>query len=119
VPTAKALREEGVAVEVTIPKEGAIGWSDNLGVSADIEEDVEEDAYKLINFLLGESYGMKINRGGPYATGTTYGWVDKLTTEEQAGLFLDQQELLALSNFRKLPPNYDEWTQTWDEIKLS
>ena len=119
VPTAYALKDEGVSVEVTIPKEGAIGWSDNLAISSDIDPAAEDDAYKLINFLMGESYGMKINRQGPYATGTTYGWTDKLSETEQSKLFLNQQELLSLSNFRKLPPNYDEWTQLWDEIKLS
>lgn len=119
VSTAKSVKEQGVPVEIIIPKEGAIGWSDNLGISADISPEAEEEAYKLINFLLGESYGRKINAGGPYTTGTTYGWADGLDETVRKGLFLDQPELLGLSNFRKLPPNYDEWTQLWDEVKLS
>jgi spermidine/putrescine-binding protein len=119
VPTARALQQEGVEVELIIPREGAMGWSDNLGISKDVTPEQEEAAYQLINFLLGEQYGLKINREAPYTTGTTYGWLDKLSTEEKSSLFLDETELLGLSNYRKLPPNYDEWTQLWDEIKLS
>ncbi len=119
VSTARALQEEGVDVDLVIPEEGAIGWSDNLGISADIEPEREEAAYQLINFLLGEQYGMKINRQAPYTTGTTYGWVDKLSEVERSNLFLDQTELLGRSNYRELPPNYDEWTLIWDEVKLS
>jgi len=119
VPTARALQQEGVEVDLVIPKEGALGWSDNLGISIDATPEQEEAAYQLINFCLGESYGMKMNKEAPYTTSTTGAWLDKLSEAEQANLFLDQTELLALSNYRKLPPNYDEWTQLWDEIKLS
>lgn len=119
VPTALALKDEGLAVELVLPDEGAIGWSDNLAISSAISPEAEDQAYQLINFLMGEAYGLKINRGGPYTTGTTHGWVDKLSEEERSMLFLDQQELLSLSNYRFLPPDYDEWTQLWDEIKLS
>ena len=119
VPTARALQKEGVKVELIIPKEGAMGWSDNLGISKDASPEQEEAAYQLINFLLGEKRGLKINREAPYTTSTTGAWIDKLTSKEQSNLFLDQKELLALSNYRKLPPDYDQWTQLWDEIKLS
>ena len=119
VPTAQALQAEGVDVDLVIPQEGALGWSDNLGISKDADPEQEEAAYQLINFLLDEPYGMKMNREAPYTTSTTGAWIDKLSDEEQSKLFLDQTELLSLSNYRKLPPNYDEWTQLWDEIKLS
>lgn len=119
VPTAFALRDEGVPVDVSIPKEGAIGWSDNLGISIDATPEQEEVAYELINYLMGETYGTKINVGGPYTTGTTVSWIDKLDASTQENLFLTQSELLGLSNFRKLPPNYDEWSQIWEEVKLS
>ena len=119
VPTARALQQEGFKVDLVIPKEGAIGWSDNLGISKDASPEQEEAAYQLINFLLGEKRGLKINRDAPYTTSTTGAWLDKLSTGEKSNLFLDQSELLALSNYRKLPPDYDQWTQLWDEIKLS
>lgn len=119
VPTARALQQEGVKVDLIIPKEGAMGWSDNLGISKDASPEQEEASYQLINFLLGEKYGLKMNREAPYTTSATDAWVDKLTAKEKSNLFLDQTELLALSNYRKLPPDYDQWTQLWDEIKLS
>ena len=119
VPTAYGLRAEGLDVRLALPKEGALGWSDNLGISKDATPEQTNAAYALIDFLLGEDYGLRINRSAPYTTGTTYGWIDKLSPEEQAVLFLDQVELFDTFNFRKLPPNYDSWVQIWEEVKAS
>ena len=119
VPTAYALRDEGLDVRLVIPKEGPFAWSDNLGISSEADEATTNAAYKVIDFLLGEDYGLKINRDAPYTTGTTYGWLNKLTDEEKKILFLDQVEMFGTFNYRKLPPNYDKWVQIWEEVKAS
>jgi spermidine/putrescine transport system substrate-binding protein len=119
VPTAYALRAEGLKVELALPKEGPWGWSDNFGISKDADEAATNAAYEMINFALGPDYGLKINRDAPYTTSTTNGWLDKLTEAEKKVLFLDQVQIFDTFNYRKLPPNYDKWTQLWDEVKIS
>lgn len=119
VPTAYALRAEGLNVELALPSEGPWGWSDNFGISRDADEATTNAAYEMINFCLGPDYGIKINRDAPYTTSTTYGWLDKLTEAEKKVLFLDQVKIFNTFNYRKLPPNYDKWTQIWEEVKIS
>lgn len=119
VPTANAVKKQGVAVELTIPEEGAMGWSDNLGISSAIDPAREAAAYEVINYCLGETYGLKINKSAPYLTGTTDAWEGKLSADEKHALFLDSPELLAKSNYRRLPANYDKYIELWDKVKLS
>jgi spermidine/putrescine transport system substrate-binding protein len=117
VPTAYALQDEGLDVQLALPKEGPFAWSDNLAISSEADEETINAAYELINFILGPDYGIKINRDAPYTTGTTYGWLDQLSDEEQKILFLDQVEMFETFNYRALPPNYDKWVQMWEEVK--
>ena len=117
VPTAYALQDEGLDVQLALPKEGPFAWSDNLGISSEADEETTNAAYELINFILGPDYGTKINRDAPYTTGTTYGWLDQLSDEEKRILFLDQVEMFETFNYRALPPNYDKWVQMWEEVK--
>ena len=117
VPTAYALQDEGLDVQLVLPKEGPFAWSDNLGISSEADEETTNAAYELINFILGPDYGTKINRDAPYTTGTTYGWLDQLSDEEKKILFLDQVEIFETFNYRALPPNYDKWVQMWEEVK--
>ena len=119
VPTAYALQAEGIDVQLALPKEGALGWSDNLGISTDAGPAEVNAAYALINYLMSPDYGKQLNLGPPYTTSTTYGWIDELPENAQKVLFLDQIELFQTFNYRKHPPNYNEWVELWEEVKAS
>ena len=78
------------------PKVGVIGWCDTLVVPKDVNEVHNEAAHAMMDFLLDESYGVKLARGGPYAQSTS-SQRDHLTTEERERIFIEEQRNLVIA----------------------
>ena len=118
VPPYYDLTAKGIAMGLAKPKEGVIGWCDTLAIPKDVDEAHFEAAHAMIDFLLDESYGVKLARGGPYAQSTS-SQRDHLTAEERERIFIE--DLSAMDSFlwKANPPNYSEWVRIWNEVKAS
>ena len=65
------LTKRGLKMGLSLPKEGVLGWCDELAIPAGVEGEKLDAAYQFINYLLGPDYGMKLAYGGPYAQSTS------------------------------------------------
>ncbi|QIA63361.1 extracellular solute-binding protein [Vibrio astriarenae] len=86
--SAAAAQNEGLPIELVYPKEGGIGWVDNLAISSGAKN--IEAAHKMIDFLLRPDIAEQITRDTGYLTAVKAS-NDKFTHLE--ALFPSQEDL--------------------------
>ena len=105
-PQAKSLKEKGVDVACTIPKEGGIGWIDCQFITAGAKD--IRLAHKWINACLDESVGKIMS------TKVGYGNVLDDSLNQQIGMtYADRLKYLAR------PESYDKRIKIWNEVKAA
>jgi len=96
------LQQKGFDVGYTIPKEGAVGWLDNLTISAGSPN--PDLAYAWINFVMqkkiGEDMTKKFGYGSTVAAGEGVDYADRLI-------------------WAQTPENYAKRQEIWNEVKAS
>jgi putative spermidine/putrescine transport system substrate-binding protein/spermidine/putrescine transport system substrate-binding protein len=97
-----ALRKQGYDVGYTVPREGAVGWLDNLAVSAGSPR--PDLALRWIDFVLQEKIGADMTRKSGYGSTTV--------------------SVPADGNFARLkwarhPEDYGRRQALWNEVKAS
>jgi putative spermidine/putrescine transport system substrate-binding protein/spermidine/putrescine transport system substrate-binding protein len=95
-----SLKEKGFDVGYAIPEEGAVGWLDNLTVSAGSPH--PETAYAWINFFLQPKIGMDMNEKFGYAP----------TTAPVEGMDYASRLKWAVN-----PEDYNRRQQLWNDVK--
>jgi putative spermidine/putrescine transport system substrate-binding protein len=96
------LQKKGFDVGYTIPKEGAVGWLDNLSVSAAAPN--LDNAYKWINFVFQKKIGADMTEKFGYAS----------TTDEPQGMDYADRLIWAQN-----PEDYARRQAIWNEVKAS
>jgi len=96
------LQKKGFDVGYTIPKEGAVGWLDNMTVSAGSSN--VANAYKWINFIYQPKYGA--------AMFAKYGYAS--TTAPAPGM-----DYASKLKWAHNPENYNKRQTIWNEVKAS
>jgi putative spermidine/putrescine transport system substrate-binding protein len=97
-----SLAKKGFDVGYTIPDEGAVGWLDNLTISAGSPH--PELAYKWINFFLQPKIGSDMTKKFGYNS----------TTAKLEGMSDDYAGRL---KWATPPENYAKRQQIWNEVK--
>jgi spermidine/putrescine transport system substrate-binding protein len=118
VPPYYDLKAKGIAMGLAKPKTGVIGWCDTLAVPKETTPEKAAEAYQLIDYLLGETYGHELALGGPYAQSTSSARA-KLTAEEQERIFIKDLSVMDSFVWKANPPNYAQWVRIWNEVKAS
>ena len=77
-----------------------------------------EAAYKLINYLLGPEYGLKLAFGGPYAQSTDV-VRDQLPPEQRERIFIKDVKVMESFVWPQIPRRYNDWVTMWNEVKAS
>jgi putative spermidine/putrescine transport system substrate-binding protein/spermidine/putrescine transport system substrate-binding protein len=96
------LQKKGFNVGYTIPKEGAVGWLDNMTISVGAAN--VDNAYKWINFIYQPQIGSDMFKKYGYAS----------TTAPAPGM--DYANRLKWAHN---PENYSERQTVWNEVKAS
>lgn len=96
------LQKKGFDVGYTIPKEGAVGWLDNMTVSAGAAN--VGNAYKWINFIYQSKYGA--------AMFAKYGYAS--TTAPAPGM-----DYATKLKWAHNPENYNKRQMIWNEVKAA
>ncbi len=112
------LTKRGLKMGLSLPKEGVLGWCDELAIPAGVEGEKLDAAYQFINYLLGPDYGMKLAYGGPYAQSTSV-IRDKLPPDQQERIFIKDLDVMKSFIWNQIPPRYNEWVTLWNEVKAS
>ncbi len=108
-----ALQEEGYDhIEYVIPKEGAMGWADNLAVVKGSES--RELAHELLNYTYKRENLLTLSDDMNYTV-----QVKNPPSEMQQLPDYAPAEDLAFRNWEKVLPKQDVWTQRLDKIKQS
>lgn len=106
-----ALQKEGYDnIEYVIPKEGAMGWTDNLAIVTGSES--REKAYDLLNHTYKRKSLLALSEKMNYT-------VQVKNPPEKMKQLPDYAPAkdLAFRNWGKLLPKQDAWTQRLDQIK--
>ena len=96
------LQKQGFDVGYVIPKEGAVGWLDNMTVSAGAQN--VDNAYKWINFINQPKYGEDMFKKYGYAA----------TTFAGAGM-----DYAAKLKWARNPEDYNKRQAVWNEVKAA
>ncbi len=95
-----SLNKQGSDVGYVIPKEGAVGWLDNMTISAGSPH--PETAYAWINFVVQKKIGIDMNTKSGYGS----------TVAEVSGMDYASRLKWAVT-----PENYTRRQQLWNEVK--
>lgn len=96
------LKEKGFDVGYVIPQEGAVGWLDNMTVSAGSPN--KDNAYKWINFVYQKKIGADLTK--------KTGWAS--TTAPAEGIDYASKLVWA-----KNPEDYNRRQTLWNEVKAA
>lgn len=110
--------KDTLPIAMATPKAGIFGWCDTLAIPAGIPEDRLEAAHGFINYLLGPEFAMDMATEKAYATSTSV-IRDKLTTEQQTNIFINDLSIMDSFMWPVAPPNYNDWLTVWNEVKAS
>ena len=105
-PQAKSLKDKGVDVGCTIPKEGGIGWIDCQFVTAGAADVTL--AHKWIQACLDKSVGAIMSRKVGYGN-----VLDDALNQEIGMTYADRLKYLAR------PESYDKRIKIWNEVKAA
>lgn len=108
-----ALQEEGYDhIKYVIPKEGAMGWSDNLAIVKGSKS--RETAHELLNYTYKRENLLSLSKKMNYTVQVKSPptWMKELPDYAPA-------EDLAFRNWDKVLPKQEAWTQRLDKIKGS
>ncbi|MFC6799950.1 PotD/PotF family extracellular solute-binding protein [Haladaptatus sp. GCM10026878] len=108
-----ALQEEGYDnIEYVIPKEGAMGWADNLAVVKGTES--KEAAHELLDYTYQRENLLSISEGMNYTVQVK----DPPESMKELPDYAPAEDL-AFRNWEKLLPKQDAWAERLDTIKQS
>jgi spermidine/putrescine-binding protein len=108
------LREQGVNVKWSFPKEGVYGWHEGICISSQSKN--KEGAELFADWCIGEEFGAILAKDIGYYPCSTACTVN-LTQEEISSVYLDRPELAANTTMMSIPPNMDRYQEIWAEIK--
>ena len=112
------LKAKGIAMGLAKPKAGVIGWCDTLAIPKETRAKKAAQAYQLIDYLLGETYGTTYGAQAAYAQSTSS--APRQADAGGAGADL-HRDLTVMDSFvwKANPPNYAQWVRIWNEVKAS
>jgi spermidine/putrescine-binding protein len=108
------LRDQGLKIEWTWPKEGTYGWFEGIAISAYSKN--KEAAEIFADWCIGEEFGAVLAKDmGQYPCSTAC--KVNLTAEEIKRVHLDNPQLPTRTFMLEMPANIDRWQEIWSEIK--
>ena len=108
------LRDQGVNVKWSTPKEGVYGWHEGICISSQSKN--KEGAELFADWCIGEELGAMLAKDIGYYPCSTACSVN-LTQEEISNVYLDKPELAERTHMMSIPPNIDRYQEIWSEIK--
>ena len=128
--TALLLEAEGHPIKASVPKEGAIQWTETLGIFKDAQN--KDQAKEFIHYAIGPrgqlqtailpAYQAEIpnTAGWELIAQEQPDWVDRLDLSTQSPNILDLYSEGIIS-IRKLPvqQSIEDWNDAWTEFKAS
>jgi spermidine/putrescine transport system substrate-binding protein len=114
------LKEEGHPIEVHVPDEGGVSWTESLSIMKGSQN--PEAARAFVQYMLRpETQAMLAWADAFHAYVPNAEAADHLHEEARAALGLDQagaaEDILANIATRKIPPNEDAWQEIWERFK--
>lgn len=114
------LKEQGHPIEVVVPKEGGVSWTECLAIVKGSKN--PEAAKKYIQYITSAEVQAKLawaNAFHAYVPNAKF--VEYMTPEQLKLLRLDDptymDQLLQLIATRKIPPDEAAWQRIWEEFK--
>jgi spermidine/putrescine transport system substrate-binding protein len=114
------LKEEGHPIELAVPQEGGVSWTEAVVQLRDAQN--PEAAQAFMQYILSPEPQARLAWADAFhATVPNSRAVEYLTPEQAADLRMDDpaqiDEILSQIATRKLPPDESFWIETWDEFK--
>ena len=114
------LKEEGHPIEVHVPDEGGVSWTESLSIMKGSQN--PEAAEAFVEYMLRpETQALLAWADAFHAYVPNAEAADHLDEDAREALGLDQpgaaDEILANIATRKIPPNEDAWQEIWERFK--
>lgn len=114
------IAADGIPVELTLPKEGAVGWGDTWTIAADTQK--EDLAYEWINFVTSSDFEKRWasdpEAGSPAPANQAA--VEALDAESRDRVQADTKVLDKLALQAPLPQEtLDAWVDLWERVKAA
>lgn len=114
------LKEEGRPIEVLVPEEGGVSWTESISIVKSSQN--KEAAKAFIQYLSTPEVQAKLAWSDAFhSTVPNKKALDYLTPEQAALLHMDDEakmdEMLANIATRKVPENEEAWQKIWDNFK--
>lgn len=108
------LKQEGVPVADTVPREGATGWADTWMLSSHAQH--VACAYAWMNYALSPKVQKQVIAVTDYSPANLK--TAKLLPAAQArALHITDKKYFNSLRFWQTPPNYPQWQTIWNEVK--
>jgi putative spermidine/putrescine transport system substrate-binding protein len=108
------LKQAGVPVADTVPKEGATGWADTWMLSSHSSHTA--CAYAWMNYAISPSVQKKVVAVTDYSPANLQ-TAHLLPRSEAKDLHITDSRYFDSLKFWQTPPNYSTWQLVWNEIK--
>lgn len=114
------LKEEGHPIEIAVPEEGGVSWTESFAILKDSQN--PEAARAFVQYMLTPEVQAKLAWADAFhAPVPNTRAVEHLTAEQAQMLGLDDPEgmerLLERIATRKVPENEETWQRIWEEFK--
>lgn len=110
------LQKDGIDVQWAHPKQGELAWYDAAFLTSEAEGETEAEAMAFLDYLIGDTYGLRLGEDIGYATTSTAAIkaMDQKTVAsldlDKAGAFLDR------AVWWTAPENPDAYQAAWDKV---
>lgn len=114
------LKEEGRPIEVLVPKEGGVSWTESVSIVKSSQN--KEAAKAFIQYLTTPEVQAKLAWSDAFHSTVPNKKALNFLTEEQAKLLrmddeAKMEEMLSNIATRKVPQNEAEWQAVWEKFK--
>ncbi len=116
MPMRAALARENIPVVSARPKEGILAWNHAAFIPKDTQK--PELAFKMVNAMLSEEYGIAMTRASNYGPMNAKA-LASFSPDEVKTFGLDVTDP-KIARFRAtFPPGMNQWLEAWTAFKLA